>query len=338
MKSMSLVKEGFCLAGRHKRLAVVLWLVPLVAALLLGAMAYANIAPVFDKSFYADRVLDGDWWIVLMEFRSSPADALDPILHRGMVVMALLTLLLGVALSAGVVEVLLERESSHPFALGVGKNFFRFFRTTILLMVVTIVPVLAAGLVARGFLKLAEAQGDARFDLVGIGLAAVVFLMMWAPLKLAADVSRIAAVRHEHKSMVRGFFRALARVLRRPGLFAPMYLVFLALPLLLVLVYHLLRSPWTPATAWAIVALAVVQQAVMLLRSFFRVAFWGAEFAAFTELDEPELCRPKTRSRRVEEPVAEDLVPRSVEPAPFEGGVEAEDPVDSPPEIIRSGE
>ena len=338
MKSMSLVKEGFCLAGRHKRLAVVLWLVPLVAALLLGAMAYANIAPVFDGSFYADRVLDGDWWIVLMEFRSSPADALDPILHRGMVVMALVTLLLGVALSAGVVEVLLERESSHPFALGVGKNFFRFFRTTILLMVVTIFPVLAAGLVARGFFKLAEAQGDGRFDLVGIGLAAVVFLMMWAPLKLAADVSRIAAVRHEHRSMVRGFFRTLANVLRRPGLFAPMYLVFLALPLLLVLVYHLLRSPWTPATAWAILALALVQQAVMLLRSFFRVAFWGAEFAAFTELDEPELCRPKNRSRRVEEPVAEDLAPRSLEPAPFEEEGEAEDPVVSPPEMIRSGE
>lgn len=335
---MSLVKEGFCLAGRHKRLAVVLWLVPLIAALLLGAMAYANIAPVFDTSFYADRVLDGDWWIVLMEFRSSPADALDPVLHRGMAVMALVTLLLGVALSAGVVEVLLERESSHPFALGVGKNFFRFFRTTIVLMVATTVPVLAAGLVGRGFFKLAEAQGDGRFDLVGIGLAAVVFFMMWAPLKLAADVSRIAAVHHEHRSMVRGFFRALAKVLRRPGLFAPLYLVFLALPLLLMLFYHLLRLPWTPATAGAILALAVVQQAVMLLRAFFRVGFWGAEIAAFTELDEPELCRPRTRSRRVEESVPDDLEPRSIEPTPFEGQREAEDPVVSPAEILRSEE
>ncbi len=152
MQSMSFVREGFRIAGRHKRLVVVLWLVPLIPALVLGAMAASNLAPALGQSLFADRALDGDWFVVLMEFRSSPADALRPIISRGLIVMAMLTLLLQVALSAGVVEVLLERDDRHPFALGVGKNFLRFFRTTILLVVATAALLFAGYFLADAFL------------------------------------------------------------------------------------------------------------------------------------------------------------------------------------------
>ena len=306
MQSISFVREGFRIAGRHKRLVLVLWLVPLIPALVLGAMAASNLAPALGQSLFADRALDGDWFVVLMEFRSSPADALRPIISRGLIVMALLTLLLQVALSAGVVEVLLERDDRRPFMLGVGKNFLRFFRTTILLVPATVGLLVACRfLIIRGFSKLAEAQADGRFDLLGIGFAVVLFFILWAPLDLAADLSRISAARHDDRSMVRGFFRALGTVVRRPGLFVPMYLVFLLLPLLLHFVYYQLRSPWTPATVGAILALLAAQQSVMLIRAFFKLGFWGAEITAYRGLDDPEFCRSKVKTRPVEEPVAE---------------------------------
>ena len=305
MQSMSFVRQGFRIAGRHKRLVLVLWLVPLIPALILGAMAASNLAPALGQSLFADRALDGDWFVVLMEFRSSPADALKPITGIGVVAMAMLTLLLQVALSAGVVEVLLERENRHPFALGVGKNYLRFFRTTILLIVATVVPAAAAFFPARGFFKLAEAQSNGWLDIFGVGLAVVLFFILWAPLDLAADLSRIAAARFDHRSMVRGFFRALGAVVRRPGLFVPMYLVFLLLPLLLHFVYYQLRAPWTPATTVAILALLAAQQTVMLIRAFFKLGFWGAEIAAHRGLDEPEFCRAKAKIKPAEEPVAE---------------------------------
>ena len=59
-----------------------------------------------------------------------------------------------------------------------------------------------------------------------------------------------------------------------------MYLVFLLLPLLLHLVYYWRRSPWTPATVATILAVIVAQQAMMLVRAFFKLGFWGAEIAA----------------------------------------------------------
>jgi len=273
--------------------------------MVLAAMAAANLAPALGESLFADRALEGDWFVVLMEFRSSPADALGPIITRGVVVMALLTLLLQVALSAGVVEVLLEREDRHAFTLGVRRNYLRYLRTTILLAAATAALLIGGQFLIRGFFKLAEAQADGRLDLFGVGLAVALFFILWAPLDLAADLSRIAATRHDQRSMVRGFFRALIAVVRRPGVFVPMYLVFLLLPLLLYLVYYQLRSPWTPASAGAILALLVAQQVTVLLRAFFKLGFWGAEIAAFRGLDEPEFCRPKLTIKTFEETEAE---------------------------------
>lgn len=304
MKSMGFVREGLRIAGRHKKLVLVLWLAPLVPALILAAMVASNLAPALGGSLYADRVLSGDWIVVFQEFRASPADALEPILSLGVAVMAALTLLLQVMLSAGVVEVVLERTPINPFVLGIRRNFLRFLRTTILLTGATVAAIFAARLLMRGVFKIAEAQGDGRFDILGVVLAAVFFFLVWAPLDLAADFSRIAAARHDQRSMVRGFFRALKTVVGRPGLLAPLYLVFLVLPLLVHVIYYQLRSPWSATTAATILVSLGLQQAVMLVRSFLKLGFWGAEVAVYRDLDEPELCRLKKTTGPIEVPGA----------------------------------
>ena len=298
MRSMSYLSEGFRIARRHKRLVLGLWLVPLIPALILGAMAASNIAPDFGKSLFADRTLDGDWFVVWMEFRSSPADALEPILGLGVVVMVLLTLLVQVIISAGVVEVLLEREDRHPFVIGIHRNLLRFMRTAILLAVATAVPAIMSIALVHGSFKLAEAQSDGRLDLIGVALAAVLFIVLWAPLDLASDLSRISAARRGDRSMVRGFFRAWWAVIRRPETFVPLYLIFLLLPLSLHLVYSLVRAPWTPASVAAIAVLVVAQQLVMVVRAALKLGFWGAEVAAFRGLEEPRWCRSKVRKRQ----------------------------------------
>lgn len=306
MQFINFLAEGFRIARRHKRLVLVLWLAPLVPALVLGVMAFSNLAPVLGQSLFADDVLHGNWFTVWREFRSSPADALDPILGPGVIVMAILTLLVQVVLSAGVVGTLLERENNQPFILGVRHNFLRFFRTTIVLTITTVVPAFLCWALARGSFKLAEAQMDGRFDILGVVVAAILFIILWAPLDLAADLSRIAAAHHDDRSMLRGFFRALMAVLKKPGVFVPLYFVFLLMPLTVHLVYSVLRMPWTPSTLMAIIVLVVAQQLVMLMRAFYKLGIWGAEVATFRGLDEPRLCRPKlVRKHATEKPVAE---------------------------------
>ena len=89
--------------------------------------------------------MDGDALLVFLEFRSSPADELTPIFGRGIVVMLALTLLVQVLVSAGVVEVALERTAEHPLITGIRTNAFSFLRTAGLSVVGTALAAGAAG-------------------------------------------------------------------------------------------------------------------------------------------------------------------------------------------------
>ena len=61
--------------------------------------------------------MSSDWFMVLMEFRTSPADALREIVARGVVVMAVLGLFVQVVVSSGVVETLLNGEpTTHSYS------------------------------------------------------------------------------------------------------------------------------------------------------------------------------------------------------------------------------
>ncbi len=252
----------------------------------------------------------------IMEFRSSPADALEPLMGRGVLVMGVLSLLVQIFLSAGIVEVLAGSGPPNPFLTGVRRNTGRFLRSALVFLGPTAIAAVAAGLTFKGGGLLAGHFADGRWDLAGMAAAAVVFLVLWSPADLAYDFSRIAAVRHDQRSMLRGFFRALVVVLKKPGTFVPLYLVFLALPLLLLAVYSAFRQPWTPGTAFAIVLLALIHQIVMAIRAFFKIGFWAAEVELFRDLQEPELCRGKYKAR-----------PDTIEPIPVPPNYETLEPI-----------
>jgi hypothetical protein len=314
MKFLNFIREGFCIAARHKRVVLLLWLVPVVPSVALAAIAGANLMPNLGHSLFADRILHGDWFIVWSEFRSSPGYALAPILGAGIFVMILLSLLVNIVVTAGVVGVVLEHDERRPFMVGIRRNSLRFARTTILLALGSAVAGLAAWAVIRGSFKLAAAEADGRLDLVGVALGAVVFLLLWAPQYLAADLSRIAAARHDDRSMTRGYFRALLAVLRRPVTFVPLFAIFLFLPLTLHFIYAVLRAPLTPSTAFALGVLVLAQQMVMVIRAVFDLGFWGAEVAAFRVLGEPRWCRSgEPREISVEVPATSATIPAVVD-------------------------
>lgn len=297
MKTIELIAHGFRTARRHPRLVVITWWMPLLAALVLASLIAFNIGPVLGRSLYSQGIMDGSAFPVFIEFRTSPADALEPLLFRGVVVMMLFSALFQVLLAAGVVEVLTESGRPHPFLSGVRRNTGRFIRSAAIFLVPTIVSAVAAGLTIKGGGSLAKHFADGRWDLAGMATAGLAFLLIWAPADLAYDLSRVAAVRHNHPSMFRGFFRALVVVLKNPGTFVPLYLVFLALPIGVVALYSAFRQPWTPASGSAVVLLALIHQILMAVRAFFKIGFWATEVEVFRDLGEPPFCRGKRGGR-----------------------------------------
>ena len=294
MNTFSFVANGFRTARHHPRLVMIAWLAPLIPALILVSLIASNLAPAMGRSLFSQGIMDGSAFPVFIEFRTSPADALEPLMGRGVLVMGVLSLVVQIFLSAGIVEVLVGSGPPHPFLTGVRRNTGRFIRSALVFLVPTIIAAVAAGMTVRGGGLLAEKFADGRWDLAGVAAAAVVFLVLWAPADLAYDFSRVAAVRHGHTSMLRGFFRALIVVLKKPGTFVPLYLVFLALPLGLLGLYSAFRQPWTPGTAYAVVLLALIHQIVMAVRAFFKIGFWAAEVEVFRDLGAPEFCLGKS--------------------------------------------
>jgi hypothetical protein len=297
MLAFNLLVSGFQRARRQRRLVLIVWLVPLVPALLLAAMAAANFGPVLDGSLFSEQLLEGNAFAVWADFMSSPANMLPPILFRGVVLFFVLSALLQILLSAGIVEVLAGRVSEHSFTLGIRRNAWPFSRSAAFVALCTVVVVITAWLVSKGGSHLATSMPDGRFNIVGIVGAGLVALILYAPLDLAYDLSRIASVHHGERSMVRGLFRALGAVLRRPMLFIPLYLLFVLIPIAVYLVYVAMRTPWTPAGGATVILLLIVQQAVMALRAFLKITFWGAVLEAYRLLDEPRWCRKKEGAR-----------------------------------------
>ena len=310
MNFVTLLGNGFRAARRHPRLILAAYLVPLVPALLLAALARSSFAPVLDFSLFSERVLDGRWFAVWRDFSPSPASDLGVVLGSGLTLAMLVAALLQVPVAAGTVEVLLARDGvEHPFFAGVAAHSGRFFRAVLWFLPAA---ALAAGLAcgtAALFFKLAEKQSNARLDLVGLGAAALVALLLLAILDPAYDLARIAAARHGDRKTLRGYLRAIGVVLRRPAVFLPLFASLVLLAVALHLVYTAARSPWTPATALAILAVLLAQQLVMGLRALLQVTSWGAEVAAYRALGEPRLCEQRAKRPRpalivVDEPPA----------------------------------
>ncbi len=266
-----------------------------LAALLLAAAARGIYGPTLDSSLFADRALDGEWLPVWVDLTASLPGAAGAVLGPALALLMAAVALVHVALAAGVVGALVERQGTNPFLLGIRRHTWPFLRAAAVYVVGLIPIAVVAGLTARGLFRLAAEQRDGRLDLLAVGLAALLAFLLWAPWDLAYDLARVAAVRHDERSMAPGMMRALREVLRRPRLLLPLAAAAVLLPLALHLVYGLLRSPWTPSTGIGIILLVAVQQTVMLGRAALRLWLWSASVEAYDHLGTPPWCRHLTQ-------------------------------------------
>jgi hypothetical protein len=135
--------------------------------------------------------------------------------------------------------------------------------------------------------------------------------VLFVPLDLAYDLSRIAAAGQGDRRTLVGFVRAFGHALRHPLRLAPLWLFFNVLAVALVVAYVLARAAVTPSNGVHLALLLAAQQLVFLLAAFLEVGRWGAEIAYYQAIGEPRWCgrrerRWKTPSRREERRVVVD--------------------------------
>jgi hypothetical protein len=333
---LPLLTLGFARSRRHPWLVLTVYLVPLIPALGVVVLLRKLLTEKLDRSMLSDRVLEGQWFGVWSDLIKSQGEQISLLLTSAAGWIFLISIVLQLVLAVVIVKTLLE-SSPWPFQPGaVLRHLWRFVRSAIWFGVSLALVGVSASLIWRLFTYLAEEQRDARFDVAGMLACAVVVVMAFVPLDLAYDLSRIASVRHNDRSTFLGYMRALIAVLRRPGLFAPLYLALAALPIILHLVYYNLRAPWTPGSGLTIVFLLIAQQVVMVIRAFLKVWFWGTEVECYQLLGEPRWCLRRKPETEAPSPESYDLPAVAIEGSEPEPVETAEGPEDSEPEPVES--
>lgn len=287
MGFLTVFRLGLRRARRHLGLVLLAYLASLVPALLVLNLASTDLAPHFDRSLFADRLLEGDSAPPVLDFMTNqPRGERD--LRAILVPRLLLTTLFQILVAAGLVEALMERNIRHdrPFLAGIGRHGWRFVRSA---AVFTCTAALLLGLLRVGTSFAAEG-GDDLAEVLGWLVFALAGGLVYAVLDVAYDLSRIAAAAHGDGRMLVGFFRALGFTLRRPGVVLPLYGLFTLPMLALPVGYLALRQGWWITDGLTMAGLLLFQQALFMLQAFLQVGLWGAEVAYFQGLGEPRWC------------------------------------------------
>lgn len=299
MRFLTVLRLGF--HRLHRRPAVVLlaYLGALVPALLIASLIHADLAASLDDSLFAGRVFSGDRLGVWIDFLNSDANHLAPILGsfgRNL----LLVFLVQIVVSAGLVEMLLgtTARARHPFLLGIGHHTWRFLRSALWFLLSLAAAAVVLAVAFKPLADRATAAGDGTLLLYArIGLL-VVALVAFGPLKLAYDLSRVAAAAHGDGRTFVGFFRAFGHCLARPAILLPLYLSFALAALALHVGAFAARDLWSPPAPLFVVALFAAQQAVLLARAYLRGGLWASEIAYYQAIGEPRWCgRTKTAAQ-----------------------------------------
>lgn len=296
MRSLAPIRFGLRAARRRLGLVLLVYLVGLVPAVLVGIEAAGDLSSALARSPFAAEALSGNRWGVWQDLRSDPAHDLSGA-FAGLFGLSALGLLVHVLVAAGIVEVLLFREprGEHPFLLGIGRHGWRFVRSAIWFGGAML---LVAALVGRGFdavYELARDRADAGFQLAGWVVVLALALVVFVPLDLAYDLSRLAAAGHGDRRTLVGFFRALGHALRHPLRLTPLWLFFHLLAVGLLVGYVLARAAVAPANGLHVALVVAAQQVVFLLLAFLTVGRWGAEIAYYQAIGEPRWCGRRER-------------------------------------------
>jgi hypothetical protein len=325
------IRGGFAAAFSHKRLVLAFYLVPLLPALLWAWVASRHLHGQLDDRPFAQEILGGNAYGVIQDFLAGPDNRLG-ILIAAVPTLLVVTLLLTIALAAGAAPVLLGKGGEAPFFHGIGRYFGRYLRS-LLAFAVTLIPGFVGIAVASGIGgNLATNAYDERFQYGAVAVGLLVFLLYFIPLDLAYDLSRLAAVEHDGRRTLRGYYRALWAVVRRPFKLIPFYLVLLVILGVVLWLVAQVRGGLIYTSTGTILAIVLVQQVGMLFRAFWQVSFWGAEVALYRDLGSPDWCgtprsapvfhQDETQSLKPTEAYAlpgEEVGPASPEPASSAG-------------------
>ena len=281
MTATASLRKGLSDASQRFRLTLCLFACNLVGAALLAVPMATLLETALGRSVAADGLEARFRFGVILDFLRAHQEALD-LDFRVLGITALLYIVVASVLTGGVLDAL---RSAHraPFLPrffgGCGRFAFRFLR---------LLPYLAVGLVAVHWIGRAiDRVIFLAFDQSTHEIAAFwalrgkqgLMLLLLVILAAILDLARILTVLEDRTHMIGALRTAFGFVMRHFVRIISLYAMLLGLGLLLLVAYLLVGHRLLPSTS--ILGMFLLQQVVMLLRHWFRVAGYAALMALY---------------------------------------------------------
>jgi hypothetical protein len=268
------VGSGLKQAASRPGLATTLWLWNFLLAAVVALPAWAVFRGAFSLSPEADQLLNGFNLRLLIEAFHYDRSSVPTALLATAAAVALLGLLGNALIAGGVFEILVtddKRSFLHRFWRGAGHFFGRFLRLLILCgitLTVMAVPTVLAALAITWVMSRSDSEATRFFGYLAAPAGVFVVLAFCA---LVLDYARARMALDNSRSAFKAWFRSLGFVLRHLVGTAGIAIVFFILTLALFIVSVRYQTSARSNTGGLILALFLVQQATLFLRSALRV-------------------------------------------------------------------
>lgn len=290
MSFAKLLKQGFTLVGRHRRMALLLYTFLLLLALLVVLPFQALINRVAGHSLSLQDLLQGWNYTFWNDFINEHGAALTPVLQQSLLAMGLY--LLGmIFFLGGIFSVFLRRPAAWDRALFWGQSahfFWRMLRLSVyfwlihaalLLLFGTIYLAMSRGLSPYKLDNDALIMGNLRL-LLPFYLLPALSVLMWQ------DYAKVVLVARDEKWLYQPILAAGRFVIRHFAKALALYVILLALLGLINWLNLLLYPVIEENTGFMILLSLLLSQLVLVLRLLLRLAQWSTA-TAFWQSKQP---------------------------------------------------
>ncbi len=263
MNIISAYIQGLFTALSKFGMLLLLYVCNLVFGLVIAVPLHSVLKESMGQSLEIQKIISAFDNTVFTDFMNEHGQLLSPLLEQ-VQWFSLLYILLFVFLNGGIIHVLAGRMG---FWEGCAKYFWRFFRLTLLFLLLHLI---VAGVVF-GILRLIVSNGFDLFSseipiywsiVVGIGI----YLILASIVSALSDYAKIRIVTAERASAIQATMHSFGTVL---GNFRQIYGLFLLNAFFIggiYLLYWLLSSNFTTTGFFSVLFILLIQQFIMLLR------------------------------------------------------------------------
>ena len=280
MKIISAYVAGFLLAGKTKKLTLIIYVMTLLLALVLAipfentiengagnSMAFSSLVKDFDYTVYND-------------FINQYGKAIAPYLSIA-VWMGVFYLLFTIFFEGGILTVLRREEDKYSlrtFWEGSAVYFSRFLRLAIYSIVIQVIIAgviyITIGSIIDSTFSTAENEAVLFYK---IAAGVIIHLILFIFILTVTDYAKVMMVEVEGYKPFRTLFRAAGFVIKHFLSTYFLYLSLLIVPILLFILYFKVEGALGMTSGFKIIIIFIIQQLLILSRVFVKVWILGSE-------------------------------------------------------------